>query len=149
MKLRLDISGLERAFEKMQDDASRHGKDMATEQAGFFLRKLKSESRKITPSVEKLVNVATSLGWRLKRKTGVTPAKELKRRIRSRFTFARQWKITSVTERKFGIRIHYANFAAESLKVDNRTQISENVSSSTKSRFKAKLDKLADRITRI
>ena len=147
--MNFDPSGLEQAFKRMQDTAVGKGKTMAQEQAGYFVRELKKQGNIIAPTAEKLKNIAQEIGWKLKRKAGVSPAKELQRRIRARRTFARGWRITDVTSKNFSIRIWFENKSAQSGKVDDKKQISEKAGNTIKGRFKSRLDKLANQITNV
>jgi len=145
--MRFDPSGLERAFDRMEDGAKRHGKTMATDQGNMFLKVMKSESWKIAPTRETLSAVAERLKGRLKRKKGVTPAKELARRMRARGTFARGWEITKVESAGFRIRIWMEDKAKESGKVDDEKGVSDRAEKIAGKSFKSKLDKLASKVT--
>lgn len=120
---------------------------MATVQGNDFLNEAKKQGREIAPTVETLNAVTQKLKGRLKRKKGVTPAKELSRRIRARGTFARGWFISSVTSEKFRIRIWLTNKSAESGKVDAEKKVAEKAEKITGRRFKTRLNKLADSVT--
>jgi hypothetical protein len=132
----------------MRDQAASQGKTMATVQGNDFLNEAKKQGREIAPTPEKLVATAKKLKWRLKRKPGVKPGKELSRRIRARGTFAKGWFISSVTSEKFRIRIHLTNKSSESGKVDAEKKVSDKAEKITGRRFKTRLEKLADSVTR-
>jgi hypothetical protein len=132
----------------MRDQAASQGKTMATVQGNDFLNEAKKQGREIAPTAETLTTVAHKLKGRLKRKKGVTPAKELSRRIRARGTFAKGWFISSVTAEKFRIRIHLTNNSAESGKVDADKKVADKAEKITGKRFKTRLNKLADSVTR-
>jgi len=137
------------AFDRMRDNAATRGKNLADVQGQDFLRTIKQEGRKIAPTPQELYDTASRLGWRLKRKPGVSPAKELKRRIRARGTFARGWKIVRVTSERFRIRIWLEDKAAESDKVDTRHGVSDKAEKKSGGRFKRRLNQLADTLTRL
>jgi len=137
------------AFDRMRDNAATRGKNLADVQGQDFLRTIKQEGRKIAPTPQELYDTAARLGWRLKRKPGVSPAKELKRRIRARGTFARGWQIVRITSERFRIRIWLEDKAAESDKVDTRHGVSDKAEKKSGGRFKRRLNQLADTLTRL
>lgn len=147
--MRFDPSGLQRAFEKMDDAARNHGKTMAEDQGNFFLKTMKQESWKIAPTPATLNEVAAKLQWRLKRKKGVTPAEELQRRMRARGTFARGWRITKVDRARYKIRIWMIDDAKQSGKVDAEKNVSNKAEKITGRSYKNKLNKLADKVAGI
>jgi len=120
---------------------------MADVQGKDFLNEAKKQGRIIAPTPETLVAKAKELKWRLKRKPGVTPGKELARRIRARGTFARGWFISNITSEKFKIRIWITNKSAESEKVDQIKKVSDKAEKATGGRFKSRLDRLAKSVT--
>lgn len=146
--MRFDPSGLNRAFDRMRDQAASQGKSMATVQGKDFLNEAKRQGRLIAPTPETITAKARQLRGRLIRKPGVTPAKELARRIRARGTFAKGWFISNVTSERFRIRIWIKNKSAESAKVDQQKQVSEKAEKATGGRFKTRLDNLARTLTR-
>ena len=146
--MRFDASGLYSAFDRMQENASAKGKDLATVQANDFLSEMKKDGRAIAPTPETLKGVAEKLGWRLRRKKGVSPEKELQRRIRARGTFARFWKIWKTDSEKFRIRIWLIDDGADSAKVDAQKGVSEKAVNASGGRFKSRLNKLADAVTK-
>ena len=132
----------------MRDQAASKGKTMATEQGNDFLKEAKKQGREIAPTPEKIVAKARQLKGRLKRKPGVTTAKEISRRIRASGTFAKGWFISSITSEKFRIRIWITNKSAESGKVDSDKKVSDKAEKITGKRFKSRLDKLAQSVTK-
>lgn len=132
----------------MREQASSQGKTMASVQGRDFLNEAKKQGREIAPTPEKLNAVAQKLRGRLLRKPGVTPAKELARRIRARGTFAKGWFISNITSEAFRIRIWLTNKSAESGKVDMQKKVSDKAEKITGRRFKTRLDALARTITR-
>ena len=146
--MRFDPSGLYGAFDKMRENASKQGKTLADVQTRDFLNEVRKDGRAIAPTPELLKETARKLGWRLKRKPGVSPGRELQRRIRARGTFARGWKLWKVESQKFLIRIWLRDDANDSAKVDAMKGVSEKAVNSTGSKFKRRLDKLADSVTK-
>jgi len=147
--MRFDPSGMNAAFDRMRDNAATRGKNLADVQGQDFLRTIKQEGRKIAPTPQDLYDTASRLGWRLKRKPGVSPAKELKRRIRARGTFARGWQIVRITSERFRIRIWLEDKSAESDKVDTRHGVSDKAEKKSGGRFKRRLNQLAETLTRL
>lgn len=147
--MRFDPSGMYSAFDRMREAAASRGKNLADTQAQDFLRTIKQEGWKIAPKPQELYDTAQKVGWRLKRKPGVSPAKELQRRIRARGTFARGWQIVKVTSEKWRIRIWLMDKAAESDKVDTRHGVSDKAEKKSGGRFKTRLNKLAESVTKI
>lgn len=146
--MRFDPSGLNQAFDRMSERAASQGKNLADVQGKDFLNEAKKQGRMIAPTAEKITAKAVQLRWRLKRKPGVTPAKELTRRIRARGTFAKGWFISNVTSERFRIRIWITNKSAESEKVDQQKQVSDKAEKASGGRFKSRLDRLAESLTR-
>jgi len=145
--MRFDPSGLNRAFDKMRDQAASKGKTMADVQGKDFLNEAKKQGRIIAPTPETITATAKRLKGRIKRKPGISPGKELARRIRARGTFARGWFISNITSEKFKIRIWITNKSAESEKVDQIKKVSDKAEKATGGRFKSRLNKLADSLT--
>tara|TARA_R110000868_G_scaffold59271_1_gene181954 strand:- start:4944 stop:5369 length:426 start_codon:yes stop_codon:yes gene_type:complete len=135
------------AFDKIRDAAASQGKDLAKVQGDDFLNEAKKQGRIIAPTAQELTDKAVKLKFRLKRKPGVSPAKELARRIRAKGTFARGWFISKVTSEKFKIRIWITNKSAESEKVDNQKKVSDKAEKASGGRFKGRLEKLANSVT--
>ena len=133
----------------MRESAASKGKDLANVQGQDFLRTVKREAWKAAPTKQELVETAQALKWRLKRKKGVTPAKELARRMRARGTFARGWQIVKITSEKYRTRIWLMDKSAESGKVDEAHKTSDRAEKQTGTRFKQRLDKLAQSVTSI
>ena len=133
----------------MRTTAKRRGRDLAEDQGNFFVRMARSFGWKVAPSKEELIDVAGSLGNRLRRKAGVTPAKELARRIRARGTFARGWFVSNVTSSGNVIRIWITNRVTYSGVVDNRTNVASKAANVVGGKFKSKLDKLANQCTSV
>lgn len=145
--MRFDPSGMFQAFDKIRDAAASQGKDLAKVQGDDFLNEAKKQGRIIAPTAQELTDKAVKLKFRLKRKPGVSPAKELARRIRAKGTFARGWFISKVTSEKFKIRIWITNKSAESEKVDNQKKVSDKAEKASGGRFKGRLEKLANSVT--
>lgn len=144
--MHFDPSGLYSAFDKLREDASGQGKQLADVLAAGFLKDMKDEGRKIAPTPEELTAKAVELKWRLKRKPGVTPAKELARRIRAKGTFARGWIIAKVESEKFRVRIWLVDRSSQSDKVDTEKKVSDRAEKMTGNKFKTKLDALASKL---
>lgn len=145
--MHFDPSGLYSAFDKMRDNAASQGKTLGEQMGGIFLKDIKSEGWKEAPTPEELNAVAMRLKGRLKRKRGVTPMKELQRRIRARGTFARNWKIEKIQSEKYIMRIWLRDSAASSGKVDSEKGVSNRAEKITGRAFKTKLDAMADKLT--
>lgn len=145
--MRFDPSGLYAALDKMNDNAKTQGRDLVDVLAQGFLKDIKAEGREIAPTPEELVATAKKLKWRLKRKPGVTPAKELSRRIRAKGTFAREWKRWKEERYAGGFRIWLVDMAGDSDKVDKKKGVSDRAEKITGRKFKSKLNTLADRLT--
>jgi len=131
----------------MRDQAASKGKTMADVQGKDFLNEAKKQGRIIAPTPETITATAKRLKGRIKRKPGISPGKELARRIRARGTFARGWFISNITSEKFKIRIWITNKSAESEKVDQIKKVSDKAEKATGGRFKSRLNKLADSLT--
>ena len=132
----------------MRDDAASKGKDLADIQGKDFLNEAKKQGRIIAPTAETLTAKAKQLKGRLKRKPGVSPAKELARRIRAKGTFGRGWFISGITSEKFRIRIWIKNKSADSEKVDQQKKVSDKAEKASGGRFKTRLNRLAESVTR-
>lgn len=145
--MKFDPSGLYQAFDKMQDASRKKGKTMADQQSQFFLNELRKQGRLIAPTIETINEVAAKLGNRLKRPKGRSIDQERRRRIRARKTFSRSWKITKIESERFRIRIWMINLSNESGKVDDKKKTAEKAEKIVGSKFKARLNKLADSIT--
>jgi hypothetical protein len=145
--MKFDPSGLYGAFDKMRDHAASKGKDLADTQGKDFLNEAKRQGRLIAPTPEKITAKAKELKWRIKRKKGVSPAKELSRRIRARGTFGRGWFISKITSEKFRIRIWITNKSANSEYVDQQKKVSDKAEKAMGGRFKKRLDGLAKSVT--
>jgi hypothetical protein len=135
-------------MDKMRENAASKGKELANTQGQDFLRTIKRESWQVAPTPQELYDTAQRVGWALKRKKGVSPAKELKRRIRARGTFARGWRIVRIVSEKWRIRIWLMDKSAESDKVDTRHGVSDKAEKKSGGRFKQRLNRMADAITR-
>ena len=147
--MRFDPSGLNQALDRMRDNAQSQGRDLVDVLAQGFLKDIKVEGRAIAPTADELTQTAKKLNWRLKRKPGVTPAKELARRIRARGTFARGWKRWKEETYRGGFRIWLIDTANESEKVDQEKKVSDKAEKITGRKFKSKLDAMASKITSI
>lgn len=132
----------------MREQAASKGEDLANVQGVDFLNEAKKQGRLIAPTPETLNEVAKRLKGRLKRKPGVTPQKELARRVRARGVFARGWYLSNVTSEKFKIRIWITNKSRNSDEVDSEKKVSDKAEKASGGRFKSRLDKLASTLTR-
>ena len=141
-----DWSGMKGAFDKMRQRAESQGKDMATAQGQDFLKEAKKQGQLIAPTPEELTDTAKKLKWRLKRKPGVSPWKELARRIRARGTFGRGWFIEKITSERFRIRLWIKNKSTESELVDQEKKVSDKAEKITGGGFKSRLEKLAETV---
>ena len=135
-------------MDRMRDNAATQGKTLSKQMSQVFLGDMKAQSRLITPTAETITNKAKQLKFRLKRKPGVSPIKELQRRIRARGTFARKWKIWKTEDAKHIIRIWLIDTAASSDLVDSQKKVSAKAEKVTGSKYKNRLNKLADSLTR-
>ncbi len=131
----------------MGKTAQKRGKTLAEDQGNFFLSLTKKMGWKIAPSREELDAVAQRLKWRLKRKKGMSPGKELARRKRARGTFARGWQILKVESLKSRIRIWIGNMVSYAGKVDSERNVSKQAANVVGGRFKSRLDRLAQQAT--
>lgn len=146
--MRFDPSGLYAAMDRMRENAAAKGKTLGEVQSQDFLNEIRKKGRAIAPTPELLVSTAKKIGWRLKRKPGVSPGQELQRRIRARGTFARGWKLWKTESEKFRIRIWLIDTAGESAKVDAQKGVSDAAEKASGGRFKTRLNKLADQVTK-
>lgn len=144
--MRFDPSGLTQAMDRMNDNAAKQGKTLAEQMSAIFLSDIKKEGREIAPTPEHLVETAKKLKWRLKRKPGVSPGKELARRIRARGTFARGWKFWKTESSRYNIRIWLIDTAASSGLVNDQKGVSKRAEKTTGTKFKTRLNALADKI---
>lgn len=131
----------------MEKAAQEKGKSVATIQAGIFLRLTKRLGWKAAPTRDELDAVAKRLKWRLKRKPGVTPVKELERRKRARGTFARGWKLGKIEQTGTRIRIWIVNAVKYAGIVNDDKHISEEAANITRADYQGKLQKLAKDVT--
>ena len=145
--MKFDPSGMYSAFDRMREQASSQGKNLATVQGNDFLNEAKKQGRLIAPTPETLVDTAKKLKGRLKRKPGVSVGKELARRIRARGVFAKGWVISHITSEKFRIRIWIKNESTNSDEVDTKKGVSDKAEKASGGRFKSRLNKLADSVT--
>jgi len=144
--MNFDFSGMTQAMDKMRDNAERQGKTLAEKMSYEFLKDIKDESATITPTAETITSKAKELKYRLKRKPGVSPIRELARRIQARGTFKRRWKIWKTESQKYSIRIWLINTSAESEKVDDQKKVSTKAEKITGKKYKDKLDQMATNI---
>jgi hypothetical protein len=107
--MRFDDFGMSLAFDKLQEDAEKKGHELGEDSANFFLRLTKKMGWKAAPPKETIQALLGQYGGRLKRKPGVTPEKEIARRLRARGTFARRWYIQKVEKSRLNIKIWIAN----------------------------------------
>ena len=133
-------------MDRMSENAANQGKTLAEQMSQVFLSDMKAQGRLIAPTPDTLAAKAKELKWRLKRKPGVSPGKELARRIRARGTFARKWKIWKTESQKFKIRIWLIDTAANSGLVDDQKKVSDKAEKITGNKYKARLNALADKI---
>ena len=146
--MRFDMSGMSQAFDKMGENAANQGKTLAEVLAAGFLKDMKEQAQMVAPTPQELTTTAKQLGWRIKRKPGMTPAKELARRIRAIGTFARGWKILKTESKNLKVIIYLIDTASQSGKVDSEKKVSEKAEKITGAKFKTKLGAMADRIMR-
>jgi len=144
--MNFDFSGMTQAMDKMRDNAERQGKTLAEKMSVEFLRDIKAESWKIAPTAETITSKVKELKFRLKRKPGVSPVRELARRIRARGTFARKWKIWKTESQKYSIRIWLIDTATASGLVDEEKKVSTKAEKITGKKYKDKLDQMATNI---
>ena len=147
--MRFDPSGLTQAFDRMQKAAKDKGKDLATEQGNIFLRVTSWLAWTAAPSKDDLWEVFRKLKGRLKRKKGVSPMKELMRRIRARGTFARGWKIDRVESTGTRIRIHISDPVKYAGIVESRVNSADKAATKVGGNYKAKLERLAKQVTSV
>jgi len=140
------MSGMNQAFDRMRENAQREGKGIAQVQAEDFLKVLKVEGRAIAPTPDRILSDVKKANYRIIRKPGVSVDKEIKRRIRARGTFGRAWEIVKITSERFKIQIWMVNKSAESAKVDAKKGVSDKAEKISGTRFKSRLNKLADSI---
>ena len=144
--MNFDMSGMNRAFDRMRENAERQGKDLAQVQAKDFLGVLKREGRAIAPTADRIFSDVKQANFKIKRRAGTTVSQEIKRRIRAIGTFGRSWMIEKVTSQRFVIRIWMINKSNESLKVDNKKGVSDRAEKLSGNRFKSRLNRMADSI---
>ena len=144
--MRFDPSGLTQAFDRLGDNAAKQGKTLAEVMGQTFLADMKAESRQVAPTPELLVETAKRLKWRLRRKKGVSPGKELARRIRARKTFARGWKFWKQEGSGLRTRIWLIDTANQSGKVDDQKHVSDKAEKITGRKYRSKLDTLASKL---
>lgn len=137
------------AFDKMRKQAQVKGKDFAEEQGGFFLAMVKRLGWKVAPSRAELQAKAAELGDRIKRKKGVSPAQELRRRQRACGTFARGWVITKITQSAYIIRVWIGNAVSYAGIVDKEKKTAEKAATAIGGKFKERLNRLAKAITSV
>ena len=147
--MRFDPSGLTQAFDRMQKAAKDKGKDLAKDQGNFFLRTTRKLGYIVAPSKDDLFAVFRKLGNKIKRKKGVTPLKEVMRRIRARGTFARGWKIERVESSGTRIRIYIGNAVKYAGIVESKERVASRSADIVGAGYKAKLQKLAKQVTSI
>lgn len=144
--MNFDPSGLNRAMDRMQESAEKRGRDFAQDQGTFFLRLTQKIAWTLAPTKDLLQGLLLTYGGRLKRKPGVTPAKEIARRKRARGTFARRWYISKIEKSKYRIRIWISNTVTYA----DTPRLAEVVKKSAQvvgQRFQKRLIGLAQKIT--
>jgi len=141
-----DMSGMNKAFERMRENASRQGRDLAKVQADDFLKSLKMEGKAIAPTPDRIFSDVKNAGYKIYRKKGQTVQQEIKRRIRARGTFGRAREIVKITSEKFKIQVWMINKSGESAKVDAQKGVSDKAEKISGNRFKSRLNRLADSI---
>jgi hypothetical protein len=147
--MRFDPSGLTQAFDRMEKAAKDKGKDLAQEQGNFFLRTTRKLGWQAAPSKDDLWDVFRKLKGRLKRKKGVSPMRELMRRIRARGTFARGWKIDRVESGGTRIRIYISDPVKYAGIVEDKKHVASRSADIVGAGYKAKLERLAQQVTGI
>jgi hypothetical protein len=141
-----DMSGMNKAFDRMRENASRQGKDLAKVQADDFLKSLRMEGKAIAPTPDRIFTDVKNAGFKIYRKPGKSVQQEIQRRIRARGTFGRAWQIVKITSEKFAIRVWMINKSGESAKVDAKKGVSDKAEKISGNRFKSRLNRLADSI---
>tara|TARA_R110000744_G_scaffold60999_3_gene126258 strand:+ start:150 stop:596 length:447 start_codon:yes stop_codon:yes gene_type:complete len=144
--MNFDFSGMSQAMDRMRDNAESQGKTLAEKMSSEFLKEIKEQSWQIAPTPQEITAKARELKFRLKRKPGVTPKKELARRIRARGTFARKWKFWKTENKKYSIRIWLIDTSADSGRVDEEKKVSAKAEKITGKKYKSKLDRMASKI---
>jgi len=140
------MSGMNQAFDRMRENASRQGKDLATVQANDFLGVLKREGKAIAPTPDRIFSDVKNAGFKIKRKAGTSVKQEIKRRIRAIGTFGRTWVIEKITSERFKIRVWMINKSGDSAKVDAKKGVSDKAEKISGNRFKTRLNRMADNI---
>lgn len=130
----------------MNDRAHSQGRELVDVVGAEFLKVIRDEGRKIAPTPDELTATAKKIGWRLRRKPGVSPGKELARRIRSRGTFARKWQKWKTEGSRTRFIIWLIDLAADSEKVDRNNKVSNRASAITTKAFQNRLNKMADKL---
>lgn len=143
--MRFDAKGMSLAFEKMQKDAEKKGNDLAQQQGNLFVRLARKLGWTKAPTRELIGNLLSQYGGRLKRKPGVTPEQEVKRRMRARGTFARRWKIWKIERSRLRIRIWIFNTVTYA-DVSKLSMVAEQAANQIGQRFQKRLTALASKI---
>lgn len=138
---------MNRAFDQMHENAERQGKSLAKVQADDFVKTLKMEGKAIAPSADRILSDVKKAGYKIYRKKGTSVKQEMQRRYRASGTFGRLWEVVRTIDLGRVIRIYVGNKAANSEKVDNRTGVSDKAEKLSGTRFKSRLEKMADSIT--
>ncbi len=146
--MRFDYSGMMSALDKMEKASRKESGTMLYEFAGVFEKSLQSESFRVQPDKMDIMIVRTIYGNRIRRKPGVTPQKEIARRIRAIGTFRKGWdtgKLEIVDSWIY--RINYMNRASNSAIVDALKGVSGKSKNATRSKFQKSMDGLIKKIT--
>lgn len=133
----------------MEKSAHTQGKTVAEKQGAFFLGLTRKLGWKAAPTRQELDQVAQQLGWRLKRKPGVTAAQELSRRKRARGTFARGWVAGKIEQSGTRIRIWIYNFVDYAKVVEDKKHPAQQAATMVQREYKSKLQRLAERVTSV
>jgi len=140
-------SQLKAGLKRMEEVAKTKGKSAAQQQAGALLGIVKALGKKDGPTKPELLEKAIELKWRLKRKKGKSPAKELKRRQRQSGLYGRQWKLTKYEQVGWKIRIWVENKATYSDKINKKKKTFERAAKKTDGKFRDRLQTLAKQVT--
>jgi len=142
-----DLSGMNRAFDQMRENAERQGKNLAKVQADDFVKTLKMEGKAIAPSADKIFTDVKKAGFKIYRKKGTSVKQELQRRYRASGRFGKTWQIDRTIASGNVIRIYVVNQSGDSAKVDNMKGVSDRAEKLSGRRFKSRLENMANSIT--
>lgn len=145
--MRFDVSGMKRAFERMEQTAQNRGKSLAKDQGGFFLRMAKRLGWQLAPSKEELLALKNEYGNRLRRKKGRTVDQEVARRVRARGAYAKSWMFDRIESNKYRIRIWIKNRTNYSGLLERQKHVAARAAAMVGGRFQEKLKRYAKQVT--